>query len=896
MEDSQVVQKLNSFTGSLLYTVIILAQFNVAHAGPLGTSDPAACTQVGTTLTCTGNLSGGVEADGPAIETLNVNTLNQAITPANGVDGINFSDNAAATGVTINSDTGVFGIVTTDDDAEGINSSESGDGDQSITSIGNISTDGARSEGIVANESGDGFQTINSSGNISTLGTGSDGIDASEDGNGDVTIISSGNITTLGNNADGIQSDESGEGNQSITSIGDISTAGTSSDGIQANENDAGNQTITSTGDIFTAEDNADGIVANENDDGDQTISATGNITTLNADGINASENGVGIQNVTAAGSISTAGNGNGSIEADESGEGDQLITFNGDLATTGNDAEGIFATEDNEGNQVISTTGSISTSGARSEGIEAIETGDGDLIVTSTSNIETQGTNADGIQVSEAGDGDITVTSAGNITVNGANASGVFVTADAGTQTIVNLSGGDIQGGTGNGAGVNFENALGTNTLNIFSGTSLSALSGVAIRGSDGNDTVSNAGIINGNIELGAGDDTLNLLAGSQVNGIIDGGADNDSANIFSSGLGPSTSISFSNFENINLTSDMPGVVVGNTAITVDPTGYSYLGEVVNEVVSDIHQNIHQRLVRTKDQSLEYVQVASLNNSSGIHPEIRSGATWGKIFGSRNERDGDKGVLDYEHDYYGVVGGAERDFGSKRVGLLVGYASSDVDTELQSFDTDVDSYFIGAYQLSKLGLLDLTLSVLGGYEDYNNKRLVVGGINGTEEATSDFNNYFISPSVTLSADQRINESLELRTFASLVYTAAFFDSYTESGTTASNLDIDSRNVQALYARSQIAGAYFIPGGEVELRAGLDSRFMDEDRVEASLAGTNFQFANTDDDEVMGAYVGAGMRVVDVDNNLSLVADVEYRAADGGEEQLSGSLGLEYSF
>ncbi len=140
-----------------------------------------------------------------------------------------------------------------------------------------------------------------------------------------------------------------------------------------------------------------------------------------------------------------------------------------------------------------------------------------------------------------------------------------------------------------------------------------------------------------------------------------------------------------------------------------------------------------------------------------------------------------------------------------------------------------------------------------------------------------------------------MSEDYEFRTFASITYTSAFYDDYTESGTTASNLEIRNRNVQALNARSQIASAYFIPGGEVELRIGIDSRFTDEDRVNANLAGASFNFATTDDDEVWGGYFGAGLRVVHT-KNMSLVADVEYRAAEGGEEQFTGNLGVEYMF
>ncbi|MEO1611378.1 MAG: hypothetical protein AAFU55_03330, partial [Pseudomonadota bacterium] len=50
-----------------------------AQAVPQGTSDPAACVQDGATITCTGNLSGGVTAILQDGETLNVEDLDQPI-------------------------------------------------------------------------------------------------------------------------------------------------------------------------------------------------------------------------------------------------------------------------------------------------------------------------------------------------------------------------------------------------------------------------------------------------------------------------------------------------------------------------------------------------------------------------------------------------------------------------------------------------------------------------------------------------------------------------------------------------------------------------------------------------------------------------------------------------
>src|SRR5690606_37768907 len=64
-------------------------------------------------------------------------------------------------------------------------------------------------------------------------------------------------------------------------------------------------------------------------------------------------------------------------------------------------------------------------------------------------------------------------------------------------------LSSGDIRGGSGSGIGVSFEG--GADNL-IDNGGTLSAVSGLAILTTSGNDTVENRGVIVGNAFLGAG------------------------------------------------------------------------------------------------------------------------------------------------------------------------------------------------------------------------------------------------------------------------------------------------------------------------------------------------------------------------------------------------------
>jgi uncharacterized protein with beta-barrel porin domain len=272
------------FRYALLGTVAVGA-LSLACGGPALAGN---CTTVGSVATCTGDNSAGITNQGgtpdftsPPVTTLNVNNLNQAIsTPATA--GINFS---SAGGITITSDTGAFGIITT----------------------------GAGSSGIAAGSSA-GPVTVTSTGNITTAGNAGTGIYAGGAGAGPVTVTSTGNITTAGNAGTGIYAGGAGAGAVTVTSTGNIATGGVSAVGISARDTGAGAVTVTSTGNITTTGKYAHGIVAYGN--GAVTVTSIGNISTAGRGAAGIAANGAGAGTVTSTGNITAAGSGSFGISA----------------------------------------------------------------------------------------------------------------------------------------------------------------------------------------------------------------------------------------------------------------------------------------------------------------------------------------------------------------------------------------------------------------------------------------------------------------------------------------------------------------------------------------------------------------------------------------------------
>jgi uncharacterized protein with beta-barrel porin domain len=497
--------------GAFLGTVAAGA-LSVAFAGPaLAGPVPVGCTLSGggTVETCTGDQHNGVVASPPPVTTLNVNNLTTAITPASGTPGISFKSTGA---ITITSNTGAFGITTTGTQANGIFAQSIVSGAVTVTSTGNITTGGGGgSNGIFAN--GLGAVTVTSAGNITTASFGEYGINAS--GTAAVTVTSTGNITTGGSTSSTAISAGSAVSGATVTSTGNIATAGDHSYGIIAFG--SGAVSVTSTGNITTAGNSSYGIVAAGA--GAVSVTSTGNITTtgIQAAAIRVSQdsNDAGALTVTSTGNITTTGDAAFGIRVFQSSgdTGALTVTTTGNISTAGAVTRGIEAISAGAGAVSVASIGNITAQGSGSIGIFAV--GNNAVTLTSTGNITLLGNDSTGLQAFGQGSGAVTLTSTGNVSTTGSNSTAILGQSNSGPIAIT-IKSGTVSGGTGTGAGVDLVGGT-TNTLTNF-GT-LMALSGLAITGDTGNNTVNNFGTVIGNVVLGTGTNAFNNMAGGLFN-----------------------------------------------------------------------------------------------------------------------------------------------------------------------------------------------------------------------------------------------------------------------------------------------------------------------------------------------------------------------------------------
>ena len=551
-------------------------------------------------------------------------------------------------------------------------------------------------------------------------------------------------------------------------------------------------------------------------------------------------------------------------------------ITNNGTITTTGvgdgPTADAINFTGGNAPTLILTNNGTIQTFG--SSGAEAVVAGGDNHIIINNGTIDTAGETADAITTSCT---NCTITNNGTIITRGRNAHGILYlnAADRETITITNTGSIIAQGDVSNGILLNNTASTVVNNsglIHAFDSTE------EAIRG-------------------GGGADTLNLLSGSQIIGIIDLNNGTDIVNI--SGANNSSTLTLTDTEVIHLVNDN-GLIVGTVATVVDPTGQSISSAVLSNTTLAIHNNVNQRLAHHKP--LKPIQIATLELTSGMVFQERAPQIWGSALGAKHSRGLEGIALGYDHDYVGFTGGYEVSFYKARIGLLGGFVRSTVQTtgdafgRLRSIDTDTNSFFVGAYSQYFLGRINLTTTLMTGYEDHDNDRAVVDNLNGFETAQADFSSFFISPSLTLSSAYVLDEYFELRPSTTLAYSGGWYEGYAESGTTRSDLVIDDRDVHALTGQLQLAAAYSpSEDNELELRAGAKARYTDNDNIDVSLAGTNFQIPNASDNNVYGGYIGMNLRIA-VKEKISLIADVEQGFASGNENHTAIMVKLEGKF
>ncbi|WP_205246530.1 MULTISPECIES: autotransporter outer membrane beta-barrel domain-containing protein [unclassified Enterobacter] len=228
-----------------------------------------------------------------------------------------------------------------------------------------------------------------------------------------------------------------------------------------------------------------------------------------------------------------------------------------GTLTTTGAYNDGMAA---NGNNNTLINNGTITTSGNNSYGMTAAwgqsNPGAAGNTITNTGTISTSGNNARAISLL-GGSG--TVNNSGTLSTSGRDAPTVFLQGNNATLNNSGLiqatgtasSSGSVDGVVANTLGSSFNT-----TINNLAGGQIVSNNGIGIRSTNGNITITNAGLIQGGsgtaILSGNGSISLILQTGSQIIGLADGGRGNNSVTLEGTGT---SSNAFTNFQTLTMT-----------------------------------------------------------------------------------------------------------------------------------------------------------------------------------------------------------------------------------------------------------------------------------------------------------------------------------------------------
>ena len=797
-------------------------------------------------------------------------------TEGNGAHGISSEgEDATITNAAASGAAAAGMITTTGDDAHGISSEGE---DAEITNDGTITSSG---QGI--RSTGNNAQITNNS-SISSGGSGihSEGMATA------ITNAMGGMITTSGDFTAGIFS----EGSSEIRNTGTITTSGIASVGISATGNDAeitNNGTIETGVDIANNEDSgnsASGIRATGGDGDDDDVGAmitnNGRITTNNnaSNGILATGNDAEITN---NGMIETRGTASAGIRSTGGdavivlGEDGMIITRSDPMSDTSSGAHGIRSSgEDAE----ITINGRITTLGDRGHGVGSIDQfgsnpDNATITVGATGMISTEGDEAHGI--SSEGE-DANITNEGAITTTGTDAHGISAT---GTGDIT--TNGTI---TTSGDGAHGISSAGTGAITINGRVAVSGEGSFVVRG---------------------GDDTnqmLTLSVDAETQGEFNLGeseGDNDVANVWldtTTVIAPTVTIGGA--ETINLMGADPGARIfqlpqlrsssGDNVAFVEPTGATATRIALGAMTDQIQRQVFRRL-----------DVAPSSDADSV----KTRGSWVTLFGNRSERDEDDLALAWEHSLYGLSGGYDVSLdGGQRVGLFGGVGQDMLETsEVTSIVDSATHAFVGVYGRQSTGGLSLDGSVVFGYALHDSERLVQDYLSGFEVADGDYDSAYISPSVALGWTQDLGEGVEFRPSVQASYTYGYYGDYTESGTTNSNINFDSRSLRVLDGRLELALAQSFSDslGEIEVRGGATFTQYSDDGVSARLSARlgdeapSTSYAAPGDNSISRGYTGVGLNYKIADR-INLRGDIEYAGTSSDEGSVSGYLSMDWRF
>ncbi len=486
------------------------------------------------------------------------------------------------------------------------------------------------------------------------------------------------------------------------------------------------------------------------------------------------------------------------------------------------------------------------------------------------------------------AGSGDISITNTGTVVTGGYVA--VLARADFGDVSIVNS--GSITGG----------------------------VVGVYLEGS--RNTVTTSGTIGGgeaSILYGGGGNTLNILPNALFEGVVNYNDTTGNTTTFGAGsyripvadyLAAENSIVLDNPSQVVVLSDADTT---GTINVVTSTPVANIASQYTNSVSDVIGSILSLDLQRPDEiggsvpALEPLAYGEVKQASPAQQAIarigegvaldRSGNLfWTRAFGGGRHQPDTSDSFESAIYHYGLMAGVDRQSGDARIGAFAGGGAVNADLSNTSDSIDGQTGFAGIYGAVPVNGFVVSTSLTVGAIESDARR----AINGGEWAEGNFWGWYVSPEVSVSKRYDVGSGWSLTPSARLRYVGAFYEGYTESGS-SQNISYDARDTHAIEGRLQMdltrramlesgrAAAFTLTG------AVVDTQHLGDNGYAASLDGTEFTLNDTTARNVAGLRLGASFDV-QIKDTMSVYGGVEGTLHTDESVAYTGRLGLKSAF